>query len=335
MRFNKLSIVKFYHRYFVDKFFTGFKIIPSSASDAEMKSYGLAFRALEGGFMLLYKEETAQGSLLFKLKAPLKLSFYIYCEDQLLLNYSDLHLEGMDQGYFLQNFSGNDTLHTGAVISENDKVLLLNSFQTLSRYVKDDATVSVKNTKPDQKELFQGTFRDFKSQVAFTDLVEAGYFEVETGGTTIRCYAVKHNTQKLFGILELTITTEDLGKEQTYQAVIGTKPVIWRYHLVNREQVSYKDFKLFFGKNQLLMKKEQPKVLGTGESAYLLEMEEPIAMADRYDSLYELEFVREDLKTGQVLSKKRLGLPVPDIGKIKVAKAAQGYEAFSDMYVYL
>src|SRR6478609_884297 len=112
--------------------------------------------------------------------------------------------------------------------------------------------------------------------------------KVLTGSTTIRCYAVKHNTQKLFGILELTITADDLNQEQNYQAVIGTKPVIWRYHLVNREQVSYKDFKLFFGKNQLLMKKEQPKVLGTGENAYLLEMEQPIDMAERYDSLYEL-----------------------------------------------
>ncbi len=342
MRFYKLCDIKFIHKFFSDQYYNGLKIYPTTASVKTMKSYGLLQKKIGNEFLLIYKDEGPGKSLLNQLTKPLVLSFYIICEDVFLLNYSDLSLDNINQGFRLVNkYAEEDTvrpLHKNEVLSEEEKVILVNSYNALEQYCKgEEDTITVYDTA-EEKELFNGPLKDLKNGFPFSELVEIGSFTIKTGEDPkpINCYAVGLFPGKIFGVLDLSINAEMLNPGSiSYEVTIGSKEVVWRYHIINREQVSYKDFKIYAGKNILPVKKESLMVLGTGENAYLLETSEPITMAERYENLYELEFIKEDPKTGQILSKKRLGLPVPEISKIKISKSGEGYQAYSDMYIYL
>lgn len=183
------------------------------------------------------------------------------------------------------------------------------------------------------------TYFDFRKSYPMSDLCELGYFELRSDQleAPLKCYAVAPTAQRLFGVMALNLDAKLLKDEDdfSYKATIASKAVVWRYLLVNREPLVYKDFKLYSGKTVLSLKEEYVTELGNGENAYLLETTEPITMAERYEHFYELEFVKQDPKTGQVAAKKRIGLPVPDITKVKISKSERGYKAYSDMYIYL
>lgn len=345
MKFYKLFSVKFSHEYFSDRLFDGLKVVPAAVSTGLMKSYGILQKKIGNEYILAYKDEDPVKSQLTEITGPIVLSFYIFCEDSFLLNYSDLPVETIEEGFLLTNrYAGvkeNGLLHKNDFVSKEEKVFFVNSYYALERSLKaTEQDISVKVMDPvngAKKELFQGKWKDLSAHVPFSSLLESGYFEIALGEKIIPYYAAtEHAGGKLFGVLEVQLTPELVNAGGiTYFARIGTKEVVWRYHLVNREPVSYKEFKLFSGKNLVPINEEVSVVLDNGENAYLLETTDPIAMAERYENFYELEFVREDLKTGQVLSKKRMSLPVPEISRIKISKTNDRYKAFSDMYIYL
>ena len=345
MKFYKLFSVKFSHEYFSDRMFEGLRVLPAAASAGLMKSYGILQKKIGNEYLLAYKDEDPGKSLLTKLSDPLLLSFYIFCEDAFLLNYSDLPVDAIEEGFLLTNrYAGtkeNGFLHKNDFISTEEKVVFVNSYNALESSIKEpEQLIAVTTTDPvkgTQQELFKGKSKDLKTTLSFVTLLEAGYFEIKADAKTSKYYATTERTGgRLFGVLQILLTPELIkAGGVNYLACIGAKEVVWRYHLVNREQVSYKEFKLYSGKTIVPIQEEVSLVLDNGENAYLLETTDPIVMAERYENFYELEFVREDLKTGQVLSKKRMGLPVPEISRIKISKTNDSYKAFSDMYIYL
>lgn len=336
MRYSKLSTINFFHTYFSDAMFRRLQIRPTPQTDRMMKSYGLLLKEVGGTYVLLAREEGQRRNLIYELKDALHLSFYVFCDDQWLLNYSDLDLEHMHQGYLLRNVSKGTSLHLGDSISDQEKVVLVHNYGTLSGYLDDATPVSAYDM---EKQIFSGTYFDFRKSYPMSDLCELGYFELRSDQleAPLKCYAVAPTAQRLFGVMALNLDAKLLKDEDdfSYKATIASKAVVWRYLLVNREPLVYKDFKLYSGKTVLSLKEEYVTELGNGENAYLLETTEPITMAERYEHFYELEFVKQDPKTGQVAAKKRIGLPVPDITKVKISKSERGYKAYSDMYIYL
>jgi hypothetical protein len=306
-----------------------------------MNSYGILLKEINGEYLLISKVEQHRKSLLSQLKNPLTLSFAIFCTDPLLLNYSDLSVNDTHQGFFLTNQDAlqQTTLHKKACISEADTIILVTGYNTLNSYISDEeATITL--TGADKTNVFfKGCFRNLKNTYSFTNLVQVGCFNIyidSTPAKALKCYALESSTQKTIGILELSIDSNSYGEDAiSYTATIDSRQVFWHYHVVNRESVIYKDFKIFSGKNTVPLQKETQITLGTGEKAHVLQTTNPISMSEHYDCFYELEFVREDLKTGQILSRKKVGLPVPEISKIKISRTESGFIAHSDMYIYL
>lgn len=336
MKYSKLSTINFFHTYFSDATYSRIHIAPTPQTDRALKSYGLTLKKVGSTYMLLAREEDTRKSLMYDLKDALSLSFYAFCDDHWLLNYSDLHLEHLHQGYFLTNRSNGSSLHLGDCISDHEKVVLLHSYAPLYKYLDDHDIISVNHLN---NEIFNGSCKDFQKSYSLTDLLELGYFEIHSSTleTPLKCFAVIATAKKLFGVVLLNLDAKALDQEGgfSYKATIGSKEVFWRYLLVNREPMVYKDFKLYNGKTVLPLKEEYVTALANGENAYLLETTDPIAIAERYEHFYELEFVKQDPKTGQVSTKKRVGVPVPDITKVKISKNDSGYKAYSDMYIYL
>lgn len=344
MKYLKYCRIRFSHQYFKNHLYDGLSIVPTSSCIKTMNSYGLLLKKIGSEYLLIYKEKDNK-SMLTQLKEKLVLSFTVFCEDAFLLNYSGLSVNNMNEGFLLTNAIAQKSpdllLHKNEFISEEDKIVIVTGYNTLRSYVTNDTDAVVLTylnaTTNNQIEFFNGIFKDLVTAISFKDLIEYGRFSFEVNTSDkIVCYALEATAKRPFGVLQLCIDPSiQLADDTLYTTQIGSRQAVWRYHIVNREQVDYKDFKIFFGKNAIALKPQSQIVLGTGESAYLLETSETILLAERYENMYELEFVKSDVKTGQTISKKRLSLPVPETNKIKVFKSSDGLNAYSDMYIYL
>jgi hypothetical protein len=340
LQYLKLCSVSFFHHFFSNHVYRELKMTPTVSCVKLLQENGLILKEIAGEYLLINRVEENNKSVLKVTKEPLRLSFTIHCTDNLLLNYSDLTLSDMNYGYLLTNRDKESkNLHESSCISDKEKVLLVPNFQLLDTYIF-DKTEQLRLTNPDenQTEIFQGTFEDLKNTLSFSNMLEKGRFNVYLGENLdpIKCYAIVPSSKKIFGVLEMDIYPEMASDlEFSYSATIGSKSVFWRYHIINKEQVAYSNFKLFSGKNKVTIEEASQTVLSTGHKAYVLETSDSITMAERYDSHYELEFVKEDIKSGQVISKKRIGLPVPEINRIKISKNDSGYKAYSDMFIYV
>ena len=345
VRFYKLWSFSFFHDYYSAQPYRGFSIVPFNSTEKKIKSFGLAIKEINGEFIVLYKEEAVRSSLLYTLEHPLKLAFYVVCNDNLFLNYSDIEVDDLSQCFFLHNLYAlrDDTvyLHAGERISPEQKIALVHDYKDLDGYVDhgDDLQIYTDITYADETApFFKGKYADFKAQYAFSDLLEQGYFKVkrEGKGEALSFYMAERKKNKPSGVLELTLMPGSLPlPEISYRAIIGAKQVIWRYNIIEKSQSIYTDFNIYLGKHALPLKPVTKVVLGNGSSAFVLEASEPIVLREAYDSYCEVEFSQTDVKAGQLISRKRVGLPTPDINRIKISKSADGQQAYSDMYVYL
>ncbi|HTF80533.1 MAG TPA: hypothetical protein VL947_02370 [Cytophagales bacterium] len=294
-----------------------------------MKSEGLLLKEVGGIYLLIGRQPVKSPRL------DLRLTFYIISEDTWLMNYSDLVQEHFNEAFFLHNRSDKQRLHTHEMISEEDKMLVFDSFSGLDALVLDHKAQVEVTQHLEGKVVFSGTYFHFKAVFTMAELSSLGALKIEGVqlSTPLVFYAVTVLPKKLFGILDLHIyaATEELA----YSAFIGAKPILWRYYLVNKQSLTFKDFVLYSGKSKLDIKDDALAIIGTGDQAYVIETANTIPIAEKYEYFYELEFVKEDPKTGQVLSRKRIGLPIPEVSKIKIPQKASGKEAYSDMYIYL
>jgi hypothetical protein len=148
---------------------------------------------------------------------------------------------------------------------------------------------------------------------------------------------VEAKQKRLFSILELTLMPgESFAQSATkYVATIGAKQVSWRYNIIGKNQTVFDDFNIYAGKHLLDLKPVVKALLGNGSTAFVLEPAAPIVLSESYDDYYEIEFNQTDARAGKMTSKRRVGLPMPDINRIKVSKSTEGFKAYSDMYIYL
>jgi hypothetical protein len=344
LRFLNLWSLRFSHKYFRVQSYPGFTIKPFRSTAEHFSAYGLLLKEAGNAWMLLYKEDNEKPSLLRDIKTPLKLVFYVFYNDSFFLNYSDIELDDLNQCFLLTNsyppVDGVASLHSGSQVSEAEKVIQASSYKDLDIHLGgDDREVTV--TKPGSGGdtiLFSGPYGDFKKQYPFNDLLPEGSFSVmeKEQGIQRRFYAVGKKEKRLFSILELTFVPGALSSPATaYTATIGAKQVTWRYNIIEKSQTVFDDFNIYAGKHSLKLKPVVKTSLGNGSSAIVLEPSDPIVLCEAYDDYYEVEFNQTDVRAGRMTSKKRVGLPIPDVSRIKVSKSAEGFKAYSDMYIYL
>jgi hypothetical protein len=348
VNFTKLWHVSFSHKYYKVQPYRGFTIVPFNTTDQKVRAYGLVLKPVNGEITVFYKEESSKPSLLYTLNTPLKLSFFVFCNDNLLLNYSDVELDDFTQCFFLSNAyasaENNQCLHPGNYLSQEQRIRLISGYNELDTYIgSDDSSIRVSTDiiRADDKNenaIFKGKYLELKKQFSFSDLTEKGYVNIHKDEINeyVSIYALEQKKQKLFAILELTLMPQTLPAEtMSYSVVIGAKPVTWRYNIIEKNQTVFNDFNIYLGKHPLKLKPVTKTVLGNGAQAFVLETSEPIVLSEIYDNYYEVEFSHTDVKAGQLTSRKRVGLPVPDINRIKISKSAEGPKAYSDMYIYL
>ena len=345
LKFLNLWSIRFSHKYFKVRSYQDFTLKPFRSTEETLRAYGLLLKNVGDTWMILYKEDNDRPSLLHNLKNPLKLVFHVFYNDGLFLNYSDVQLDNLNECFLLKNswpaVHGVASLHAGGQVSQAEKVVQVCTYQDLDRCMGagDDLEVNVMKPGSGEDILFSGSYGDFKNQYPFDSLLQEGSFSVteKDSEKPRQFYAVEQKQKKLFSIMELVLMPGSLLSQTglTYTATIGARLVTWRYNIIEKNQTVFDDFNIYAGKHLLNLKPVFKSSLGNGATAFVLEPADPIVLSDSYDDYYEIEFNQTDARAGKMTSKRRVGLPMPDINRIKVNKSTEGFKAYSDMYIYL
>lgn len=333
IRFSPLCTVTFYHRYFGLNPVDGFKLVPDSGTVKTLTSYGILLKEISGTFYLLSKEDQTKPAMDKRLTDALPLRFLLYYNDPYVFNYTDLELEE-GEGFLVENKPGTDSgeiyLHQGEYLNKNDIVRFVQRSEDLSSFYKYDSEIVVENKLTSEK-IFSGSFDSFLQSFSAEELFEIGRIQITTEEVSTEYFFVERMNNSCIGIVQLRIDqTACLKTSLKFSAKLNSRSAVWRYNLINREDFSVSDFKIFSGKNQITVQEENV-VLVNGEEAHAVTTSEPLLLQNRYENLFELEYS----KSGSVTSKKRITLPVPDVSKVKVFRTQEGRRSWCDMYIYL
>lgn len=256
------------------------------------------------------------------------------------MNYSNVPGDFAEYGYWLSNLNENETdpllIHQGAFLGEGDRVRFIASPEAIKASISDDVKVSVKNLYGDQ--LFEGPGAELQHELIRDQLSESGFLNVSREEGSYKYYYKPPGTKHIVGAIDIIIDPSATDKHNfdavlnsDYKIAIDSRAATWRYNLINRDEYQYADFKIFSGKNIVPTKEAQEKMMINGEKGYFIETATPIRLMERYDATLELEMVK--IETDRNI-KKRISLPVPDVSKVKVAREADVYHAYSEMYIY-
>jgi len=343
LRYKQLWQVDFIHQYYTVRSYQPFRVIPTPATALQMKAYGLLMKDSARGFLVASKAQDSATDLQNLLSKPVTLVFTIACDDPLLLNYSSLSIEDITQSFLLSNrYEANDGttyLHTGAQLSEADLLIPVTGYNDLDVYFKNEDSISCNLINPvsSHSPFFTGTYETFKTTQAFDTLLDTPHFSISHSGTSeiLNFYAWANRLRNIFAILEMTLTPPMVTAPAPlrYVVTIGARAISWRYNIIEKPQRSFSDFILYAGKHALSLKPITTRTLADGSTAVILEPVDPILLSETYDTPFEMEFNQTDSKAGKLSSRRRLGLPIPDIERIKIS--AHYASAYSDMYIHI
>jgi hypothetical protein len=338
LRFKQLWQVDFMHQYYTLRPYQPFRVFPTPSTARHLQAYGLLMKSVARGFSVILKSQDAATDAQYLLQEPIKLVFTITCDDPLLLNFSDLSPENITQSFFLSNeyeaIEGKTYLHADRQLSGTALMMPVTDYNALDAYFKneDSITCYLRN-----KVYFTGTYEAFKASQTFENLLDTPYFSVQVADqpNARSFYAWAHTTRNLFAILEMTLTPAMVVRPAPahYVVNIGARSISWRYNIIENPQRLFSDFTMYAGKQVLSLKPITTRTLSDGSTAIILEPVDPILLAETYDTPFEVEFNQTDSKAGKLSSRRRLGLPIPDIERIKIS--AQYASAYSDMYIHI
>lgn len=343
LRFKQLWQVDFTHQYYTVRPYQPFRVFPTHTTAQQMQAYGLLQKASARGFFIASKARDAATDLEYLLDKPVTLVFAITCDDPLLLNYSDLAVENTEQSFLLGNQheakDGTLHLHTGVQLSAADLVIPVMGYNDLDTHFKPDDSIAcyLRNQVSLGTPFYTGTYEAFKTSQAFDTLLDLPAFSIRRTdlSAVLHFYAWTSPTRNIFAILEMTLTPSmAAAATPTHYAVnIGARAISWRYNIIEKPQRSFSDFIVYAGKRVLSLKPITTRTLADGTTAVILEPVDPILLAETYDTPFEVEFNQTDSKAGKLSARRRLGLPIPDIERIKIS--AQYASAYSDMYIHI
>ena len=90
--YKKILTVEIMHDYFENGLCSSFEINPSSNTRNILKDYGIIFRKIINGFVLISNRDERFTGISFN--GPIQLTFKLTNNDPLFFNYTDLNLEG-------------------------------------------------------------------------------------------------------------------------------------------------------------------------------------------------------------------------------------------------
>jgi hypothetical protein len=343
LRFKQLWQVDFIHQYYTLRSYQPFRVFPTPATAHRIRAYNLLMKTVARGFALISKSQDAATDTQHLLQEPIKLVFTITCDDPHLLNYSNLSPDDITHSFFLSNgheaIDGKTYLHAGSQLSGMDLMTPITGYHELDIHFKneDSITCYLRNKVYSDTPFFTGTYEAFKAAHAFDTLADNARFSIGTADKpkALNFYAWANTTRNPFAILEMTLTPAMVTSPTParYAVMIGARAISWRYNIIEKRQRLFSDFTVYAGKQALSLKPITTRTLADGSTAIILEPVDPILLSETYDTSFEVEFNQTDSKAGKLSSRRRLGLPIPDIERIKIS--AQYASAYSDMYIHI
>ena len=128
--YKKILSVEIMHDYFEDGLCPSFEINPSSNTRNILKDYGIIFRKIINGFVLISNRDERFTGISFN--GPIQLTFKLTNNDPLFFNYTDLNLEG-GTNFLFQNNNKTNLLHQKEYV---DKTSMVNNNGFLSGEIK-------------------------------------------------------------------------------------------------------------------------------------------------------------------------------------------------------
>ncbi|MBK6265136.1 hypothetical protein JKA74_08810 [Marivirga sp. S37H4] len=340
MKYEELFAVSYHHEYYKSTRFRGFGMLASHSTERILKSYGVIIKESETGFTALFKEEKVGQSLLRNLKQRLQFRFFIVSRDRMWMNYSDIPGDLNDYGYWLTNMNDNPNdptlLHKEEFLGQSDRVQFISSLADIQSQIADDTSVLIENMFGTV--LFEGQSSELNEGIGEDYSDEPGYLKATAGGEVYEYYYKPRGIKQIIGMIDIVINPS--GDENhnfnailnsQYKVNINSRATTWRYNLINRDNYKYSDFKIYSGKDIVPTTAVEEKMMVNGDKAYYIETTAPIQLKERYSSYLELEMIKVESDRNV---RKRINLPVPDINKVRMAKDADVYRAYSEMYIY-
>ena len=128
--YKKILTVEIMHDYFENGLCSSFEINPSSNTRNILKDYGIIFRKIINGFVLISNRDERFTGISFN--GPIQLTFKLTNNDPLFFNYTDLNLEG-GTNFLFQNNNKTNLLHQKGYV---DKTSMVNNNGFLSGEIK-------------------------------------------------------------------------------------------------------------------------------------------------------------------------------------------------------
>jgi len=128
--YKKILTVEIMHDYFEDGLCPSFEINPSTNTRNVLKDYGIVFRKIINGFVLISNRDERFTGISFN--GPIQLTFKLINNDPLFFNYTDLNLEG-GTNFLFQNNNKKNLLHKKEYV---DKTSMVNNNGFLSGEIK-------------------------------------------------------------------------------------------------------------------------------------------------------------------------------------------------------
>ena len=128
--YKKILTVEIMHDYFENGLCSSFEINPSSNTRNILKDYGIIFRKIINGFVLISNRDERFTGISFN--GPIQLTFKLTNNDPLFFNYTDLNLEG-GTNFLFQNNNKTNLLHQKEYV---DKTSMISNNGFLSGEIK-------------------------------------------------------------------------------------------------------------------------------------------------------------------------------------------------------
>ena len=128
--YKKILTVEIMHDYFENGLCSSFEINPSSNTRNILKDYGIIFRKIINGFVLISNRDERFTGISFN--GPIQLTFKLTNNDPLFFNYTDLNLEG-GTNFLFQNNNKTNLLHRKEHV---DKTSMVSNNGFLSGLIK-------------------------------------------------------------------------------------------------------------------------------------------------------------------------------------------------------
>ena len=191
MQFDSLFHVEILHNYYKEGKGEEFVIEPSSTCKRVLQNYGLLFKKVPYGFMVLYEFEGEPGSFhpVKPIEDDLKFTFALSLKKPYFINYSNLPLDSREDQIFYGNNLNNNL--------KNGKLLLTSD--TNSEYLTEQDRIYLR------PQFFQYTFESSNPKITVLVLVSfsvpssfSSFFEKSTSSIIRYCLSTFTNLFRTF-----------------------------------------------------------------------------------------------------------------------------------------